>query len=83
MATSGTFDATTLTLASAYTGTTVAYAEAYGRVENAHNLVTCSGRGACDTNYGTCTCMAGFTGSSCQKTKCPSDCWGKGLCLSL
>jgi len=81
--TGDTFDATTLPFASAYGGSTVTYVEAYARPEEAHHLVECSNRGLCDRNMGTCTCQVGFTGRACQRTKCPSNCNGRGLCMDV
>jgi hypothetical protein len=53
---------------------------------NAHlDLVECSGAGKCDTEAGTCECMDGFTGSSCQLMSCPGDpiCNGNGICYTM
>lgn len=81
-ATGDTFDATTLPLSESYAGATTVFAEAAARPELAHPRVECSNRGHCSSVYGTCTCMSGFTGSACQKTACPSDCSGTGVCMS-
>jgi hypothetical protein len=47
---------------------------------SAHQLVECSGRGICDNTQGACVCLPGYTGVACQRTVCPGDCSGHGLC---
>lgn len=47
---------------------------------SAHQLIECSGRGVCDNVAGACACMTGYTGVACQRTVCPADCSGHGLC---
>ena len=42
----------------------------------------CSDQGLCDRATGLCSCFAGYTGSSCQRTACPDDCSGHGTCRS-
>lgn len=49
----------------------------------AHALAECSGRGTCNRNTGDCNCMDGYTGSACQRMKCPNDCSGHGRCLTI
>jgi len=83
VAATGTFDATNLPLEAAYEGISVTYAEPYGRPEMAHYQMTCSNRGVCDSNYGTCSCDNGFQGYACQRTSCHKSCNGNGRCLSL
>lgn len=48
----------------------------------AHALVECSARGVCDRASGSCACVDGFTGDACQRTVCPNDCSGHGVCQS-
>lgn len=55
----------------------------YGNSNNAHQEVECSGRGSCDASTGRCTCYSGFSGEACQRTVCPSDCSGHGVCQDL
>jgi hypothetical protein len=49
----------------------------------AHALAECSNMGTCDRKTGTCKCYEGFTGSACQRLKCPKDCSGHGQCFSM
>lgn len=49
----------------------------------AHPVTECSGRGTCDRSSGFCECSAGFGGAACERTVCPEDCSGHGVCLSL
>jgi len=51
--------------------------------DEAHFYTECSGKGVCDRASGECACYDGFTGSSCQRTNCPSDCSGHGQCFTL
>jgi hypothetical protein len=50
---------------------------------SAHAVKECSNRGVCNRVTGVCDCFAGFTGSACQRNKCPNDCSGHGTCLSM
>lgn len=49
----------------------------------AHQFMECSNRGTCDRATGICSCFDGFTGSACERTKCPNDCSGHGSCYSI
>jgi len=44
--------------------------------------VECSDAGMCDRGTGSCQCFPGYTGSACQRTECPNDCNGHGICQS-
>ena len=52
-------EAATLTI-----GSTAAYTAT--AVEGSKEATTCSGRGSCDSEKGTCECFAGYTGNSCE-----------------
>eukprot|EP00607_Mallomonas_marina_P010923 CAMPEP_0182422812 /NCGR_PEP_ID=MMETSP1167-20130531/8612_1 /TAXON_ID=2988 /ORGANISM="Mallomonas Sp, Strain CCMP3275" /LENGTH=592 /DNA_ID=CAMNT_0024601197 /DNA_START=334 /DNA_END=2112 /DNA_ORIENTATION=+ len=46
----------------------------------------CSDMGVCDRVTGTCICTTGFTGSSCNRVRCPGDiedCNAHGQCFSM
>jgi len=47
---------------------------------SAHQHIECSGRGTCDNVSGKCNCLTGYTGVACQRTICPNDCSGHGIC---
>lgn len=47
-----------------------------------HQPQECSARGMCDTTTGRCKCFTGFGGEACQRTTCPNDCSGHGVCQS-
>jgi hypothetical protein len=51
-----------------------------GNSDSAHQEVECSGRGLCDRATGRCGCFDGFNGEACQRTTCPNDCSGHGVC---
>lgn len=42
--------------------------------------VECSHAGVCDRATGMCECYEGHEGSACQRTTCPNDCSGHGVC---
>lgn len=44
--------------------------------------VECSDAGTCKSDTGMCECYPGFDGSACQRTTCPNDCNGHGVCQS-
>jgi hypothetical protein len=43
-------------------------------------LVECANRGVCDRKSGTCSCATGYAGAACQRSVCPNDCNGHGIC---
>ena len=53
------------------------------QVGEAHFQMECSGKGTCDRSLGVCNCYDGYTGGACQRTTCPNDCSGHGLCRKI
>lgn len=43
----------------------------------------CSSRGLCDTATGVCNCFPGFEGKACDRSVCPNNCNGHGICKTL
>eukprot|EP00606_Chrysophyceae_sp_TOSAG23-5_P001573 GSChrysophyteH2.ASY1.ANO1.1362.1 assembled CDS len=60
-----------------------AWADKAYATDSAHLPATCSNAGICDNSSGQCKCFTGFTGSACQRSKCPNDCNGHGTCVSI
>ena len=54
-----------------------------GKTDRAHSLSECSNTGYCNRQTGICDCFTGYTGSACQRSKCPNDCNRRGMCLAL
>jgi len=48
-----------------------------------HFYSECSNKGLCDRATGECVCYDGYTGSSCQRSACPNDCSGHGVCRTV
>lgn len=61
----------------------VAWSDEAVGTDVAHGLAECSNRGICDRFDGRCKCMPGFTGTSCERLECQSNCHGVGVCTSL
>ncbi|KAF0733366.1 hypothetical protein Ae201684_009615 [Aphanomyces euteiches] len=49
----------------------------------AHAVSECSDMGICDPATGQCKCFPGFVGAACERTSCPNDCSGHGICVSM
>jgi hypothetical protein len=45
-----------------------------------HKYSECSSQGICDRGAGACQCFPGYEGIACQRTSCPNDCSGNGVC---
>jgi len=52
-------------------------------VNDAHPVVECSNKGSCDRKLGECRCYSGYQGMACERTDCPNDCSGKGVCMTM
>lgn len=50
--------------------------------DDAHPLQECSGKGICNRETGKCKCDPNFDGMACERTVCPNDCTGHGVCLT-
>lgn len=61
----------------------VAGSQYVARRNEAHFYVECSNKGFCNRESGLCECFEGYEGSSCQRTTCPSDCSGHGVCRTV
>jgi len=53
------------------------------QIGESHFLVECSGKGSCNRGLGVCQCFDGYSGASCQRTTCPNDCSGHGICSTV
>jgi hypothetical protein len=49
---------------------------------DAHPHAECSNKGTCDRNSGECVCFENYDGKACERTLCPNDCSGRGICLT-
>jgi hypothetical protein len=47
-----------------------------------HPSVECSNKGSCDRKSGECQCFDNYEGVACERTVCPNDCSGRGVCLT-
>ena len=45
-----------------------------------HSYAECSNKGQCDRSTGTCSCFEGYEGAACERSSCPSQCSGHGVC---
>lgn len=48
----------------------------------AHPYVECSNAGTCNRKTGECECFEMYDGIACERTKCPNDCNGRGICYT-
>merc|ERR1711924_280652 len=42
----------------------------------------CSNKGTCDGKSGECDCFDNYDGIACERTICPNDCNGRGICYT-
>jgi len=47
-----------------------------------HPIIECAGAGVCDRKSGECDCFDGYDGVACERTVCPNDCNGRGICYT-
>ena len=47
-----------------------------------HSVTECSQMGDCDRQTGECDCFDGYDGIACERTVCPNDCNGRGICYT-
>lgn len=48
----------------------------------AHPVVECSNAGTCNRKRGECECFQQYDGIACERTRCPKDCNGRGVCYT-
>ena len=51
-------------------------------LNDAHPVMECSNKGLCDRNTGECNCFSNYEGRACERTVCPNDCSGRGICMT-
>jgi len=47
-----------------------------------HERAECSNKGECDRKTGLCKCFDNYEGDACERTVCPNDCSGRGICVT-
>ncbi len=57
-------------------------AEVVDGEDSAHPRMECSNKGLCDRETGECMCFENYDGKACERTLCPNDCSGRGVCMS-
>jgi len=60
-----------------------AWADKAYAADAAHQEAECSNAGICNRQTGNCECFPGFTGNACQRSSCPADCSGHGICSTI
>lgn len=60
-----------------------AWADKAYATDKAHLDAECSNAGHCNRATGQCECFQGFTGSACQRARCPNECNGHGTCVTI
>jgi len=49
---------------------------------SAHPSTECSNKGLCNRKTGECECFENYDGIACERTICPNDCNGRGVCYT-
>lgn len=47
-----------------------------------HERAECSNKGECERKTGLCKCYPNYEGDACERTVCPNDCSGRGICAT-
>jgi len=64
-------------------GRSVSWIKAHKEQPHLHaDFAECGDRGVCNGSTGECECYEGYEGKACQRTTCPDDCSGHGICRS-
>jgi hypothetical protein len=50
--------------------------------DHGHERAECSNKGTCDKKTGLCKCFDNYEGDACERTTCPNDCSGRGICVT-
>ena len=62
----------------------ISWGDAPWGAESAHEQIKeCSDGGFCDRKSGECQCLSYYTGAACERSVCPNDCNGNGICISM
>eukprot|EP00617_Octactis_speculum_P017428 CAMPEP_0185770852 /NCGR_PEP_ID=MMETSP1174-20130828/61538_1 /TAXON_ID=35687 /ORGANISM="Dictyocha speculum, Strain CCMP1381" /LENGTH=513 /DNA_ID=CAMNT_0028456465 /DNA_START=132 /DNA_END=1669 /DNA_ORIENTATION=+ len=60
-----------------------AWADKAYATDLAHTEAECANAGFCDRSTGLCKCLPGYTGIACNRARCPNDCNGRGICMTI
>lgn len=52
------------------------------KANDVHGEAECSNKGLCDRMTGMCDCFPNYEGAACERTVCPNDCSGYGVCYT-
>lgn len=59
-----------------------AWASVPKETNGGHTRAECSNKGECDRKTGECKCFPNYEGDACERTTCPNDCSGRGICVT-
>jgi hypothetical protein len=54
-----------------------------GRKDEGHFYMECANKGICNRKTGICECFEGYEGVKCDRTSCPGNCNGHGICQTI